>query len=195
MTQNPSISFCLHFCWSPLLADLSIPNKISKYTCKKFICKMNGNLESPIGIPKWSSLYLKEWLKFYRLVHIRIGLIQKFANLFFRQNLMDAPEFLHHWRQIFYCYMICIWFLCIDKLLRQQIRSVNMITSTYHQILDMKLNWLVAYFCFEGSELNLGELALQPRIGDKNTNKGRHYVQNQLSFSCEFLFYTNTSNP
>ena len=130
MTQNPSISFCLHFCWSPLLADLSIPNKISKYTCKKLICKMNGNLESPIGIPKWSSLYLKEWLKFYRLAHIRIGLIQKFANLFFRQNLMDASEFLHHWGQIFYCYMICIRFLCSNKLLWQQIRGINMITNT-----------------------------------------------------------------
>lgn len=33
---------------------------------------------------------------------------------------------------------------------------------------------IIAYLCFEGPELHLGELALQRWIRDKNTNEGRH---------------------
>lgn len=79
---------------------------------------------------KLSRLYLKEGLEFYRLVHIRIGLTQKSANLFFRQNLMDAPELLHHRGQIFYHYMIRIRSLCSNKLLQQKIRGSSVIAET-----------------------------------------------------------------
>lgn len=99
------------------------------------------------SMPRRSTLYLKERLELYRLVHIWIGLAQKSADLFFRQNLMDASELLHYRGQIFYCYMLCVRSLCSDKLLWQKMRGRNVITVDCHQNLDVngKLLWLLTF--------------------------------------------------
>jgi hypothetical protein len=82
---------------------------------------------------------------------------------------MYAPELLQHRRQIFNGYMIRTRPLCRDKLYHsKRIRGENV---TNIRILKTAVS---SYFCFQGLELQLSELALQPRIGDKNTEEARH---------------------
>lgn len=74
-------------------------------------------------------MYLEERLEFYRLVHVRIGLAQKPADLFFGQDFVDAPQLFHHRGQILYGHMFCVWSLCGCKLLYCIQGQNNMLTS------------------------------------------------------------------
>lgn len=68
-------------------------------------------------------MYLEERLEFYRLVHVRIGLAQKPADLFFGQDFVDAPQLFHHRGQILYGHMFCVWSLCGCKLLHPRTKQ------------------------------------------------------------------------